>query len=552
VTQWNPAFRGMKYPAYAGGRRAALLRIKRGAPIARYLTRCSWANERPVFQWTLDLAIDVEFMKKDKAIVWFRRDLRLSDNPALNAAVRNADSVVPVYIHAPEEEAPWQIGAASKWWLHKSLVSLDASLRTQGSRLVIRQGPSLAQLMNLVQESDAKVVYWNRLYDPANVARDAKIKEELHAHGIDAESFKACVLYEPWEILRPDRSTFRVFTPFYKACVKSFDPEIPVGTPSCLKSPKRWPRGVTADDLKLMPKFDWASGIESAWSPGEGSARTRLGQFVDVSVATYERNRDFPAVDGVSRLSPHLHFGEISPRQIWQTVQAFGIEQQAETKVSSYLRQLIWRDFAHSLLFHFPHTTTKPYNDKFRSFPWVETDAETIRAWTKGRTGIPLVDAGMRELWDTGWMHNRVRMIAASFLTKNAMIHWLEGARWFWDTLVDADLANNTLGWQWTAGCGADAAPYFRVFNPVRQGERFEADGDYIRCWVPELKRLPAAYIHEPWRASQSILNDANLSLGQDYPFPILDLKKTRQRALDTYRHFKNQQGAEYEPPFMT
>jgi deoxyribodipyrimidine photo-lyase len=400
------------------------------------------------------------------SLVWFRLDLRTADNPALAAAAKLGE-VVPVFIWAPEEEGNWPPGTASRWWLQHSLAALDADLRKLGSRLIIRCGPTLTALRKLVKETGATAVFWNRRYEPALIARDTQVKQALIADGLQVESFNSALLFEPWEIKTGNGGPYQVFTPFYRACLAR--PLRPVGTT------RRAVRGARAlslklDKLDLLPKLDWARGFN--WQPGEAGAHRELKKFVASAMGRYAAGRDAPAIVGTSRLSPHLHFGEISPRQVWEAATA-----------EPYRRQLVWREFAHHLLYHFPHTTDQPLKRDFERFPW-HKDAKGLQAWRRGRTGFPLVDAGMRELWTTGWMHNRVRMVAASFLVKDLLIPWQEGARWFWDTLVDADLANNTLGWQWVAGCGADAAPFFRIFNPAMQAEKFDPTGEYCQHWM--------------------------------------------------------------------
>jgi len=395
------------------------------------------------------------------SIVWFRLDLRVADNPALAAAAQRG-AVVPVFIWAPEEERPWPPGAASRWWLHHSLTALAKDL----GGLVVRRGPSLAALRQLAQETGATAVFWNRRYEPALRARDTKVQQGLRADGLTVESFNSALLVEPWEIRTATGGPFRVFTPFYRACRKRSVPP-PVGRPGPLRV--RLAKSLRLDALELLPRVHWAGGFP--WQPGEAGARRQLRRF---RPAEYRANRDRPAVAGTSRLSPYLHFGEISPRQVWHAVAD-----------EDYRWQLFWREFAYHLLYHFPHTAEQPLRPEFEKFPWRQ-DAAALRAWHQGRTGFPIVDAGLRELWATGWMHNRVRLIAASFLVKDLLVPWQAGARWFWDTLVDADLANNTLGWQWVAGCGADAAPFFRIFNPVTQAEKFDPAGVYCRQWVKE------------------------------------------------------------------
>ena len=479
----------------------------------------------------------------EAAIVWFRQDMRLTDNPALSAALASYERVIPVYIHADDAKSGWSHGAASRWWLHHSLESLDASLRERGSRLIIRcKGSSADLLERLVEETGATHLYWNRLYEPHHIERDRTIKKRLLEQGLEVSSFNGALLFEPWEITKSDGSPFRVFTPFWKACVKKSLPAGHGDSPGQLPAVSKHISSEKLASLDLLPNIRWDSGLAENWRPGEAGAHDCLDAFLEDRVLRYKDDRDRPDRAGTSRLSPHLHFGEISPRQV------VGISNQAVDSsnqpgmvggTEAFVREVGWREFGYHLLYHFPHTVDKPLYDRFDAFPWERDYARNLDAWQHGRTGIPIVDAGMRELWHTGWMHNRVRMIVASLLTKNMLIPWQEGARWFWDTLVDADLASNTQGWQWTAGCGADAAPYFRIFNPVLQGEKFDPDGAYVRRWVPELKRLPAAFIHKPWEAPALVLKDAGVVLGKTYPKPMVDHGKARDAALAAYGKIK-------------
>lgn len=469
-------------------------------------------------------------------LVWFRRDLRLTDNPALAQAVADAESVVPVYIHAPEEADPWRPGAASDWWLHHSLASLERDLRARGSRLLLRQGPTLKCLQMLLQETGAEAVYWNRLNEPALVERDQAVEQALREHGVVAHTSNASLLFEPSELLSSQNTPYRVFTAFWRAGAErlaELSPPRPAAkrltpVPPTLSS-------LRLAELELLPRVAWDAGFR-IWTPGEAGALARLERFEDERLASYGDDRNRPDREGSSRLSPHLHFGEIGPRQVVAAIlQRAAGAADARSGAATYLKEIGWREFAHHLLHHYPHTTDRPLDGRFEHYPWTP-DAAALQAWRAGRTGVPIVDAGMRELWSTGWMHNRVRMIAASFLTKNLRIHWLEGARWFWDTLLDADLANNTLGWQWTAGCGADAAPYFRVFNPVLQAERFDPHRGYLRRWLPEISALPDALIHRPWVADERVLAAAGVRLGVHYPRPLVDLSASRAAALSGYR----------------
>ena len=468
------------------------------------------------------------------AIVWLRRDLRLADNPALSAALAAHKRILPVYIHAPDEEAPWAPGAASRWWLHHALADLSRQL---GGRLLIRSGESLAVLRELIAGSGAEAVYWNRLYEPALIERDTAIKQRLRDDGVKAESANAALLFEPWEVSNKQGKPFRVFTPFWKHLSAQGLPHRAGEAPTLARrlvsrSDLDGLAPVALDRLGLLPEIDWDSGIAAHWTPTRGAAEGRLDEFLATDLARYEHGRDLPAKDQVSRLSPYLHFGQIGPREIVAACRAH------EESAAAFLRELGWREFACYQLYHFPHTSDEPMDARFAGFPWRDDDAQ-LRAWQRGRTGIPMVDAGMRQLWATGTMHNRVRMIVASFLTKNLLLPWQAGARWFWDTLVDADLASNSLGWQWTAGSGADAAPYFRVFNPVLQGEKFDKRGDYVRRWVPELAGLPDKWLHKPWEAPAEVLEAAGVTLGRHYPQPLVDLKATRLRALDAWSRIK-------------
>jgi deoxyribodipyrimidine photo-lyase len=478
------------------------------------------------------------------ALIWFRRDLRLDDNPALQAALRAGQAPVCVYIHAPEEEAPWAPGAATQAWLHRSLLALDADLRARGSRLVIRRGDSLAELEKLIAETQAEALHWNRLYEPASIARDTRIKQGLKSRGLTVESHNAALLVEPWTVQTGSGDPYRVFTPFWKNAKQRLDPQAPPAAPARLPEPPPRLAGLDVADLKLEPRKPeprWDAGFWDDWQPGEAGAAELLDAFLDGAATGYKEQRNYPDRIATSKLSPHLHFGEISPRRIVAAVLARRWPAAAQPDIDHFLSELGWREFSHHLLFHFPHTANENLNPKFEAFRWATPDAAHLRAWQRGRTGVPIVDAGMRELWHTGWMHNRLRMVVASFLTKNLRYHWLHGARWFWDTLVDADLPNNTQGWQWTAGTGADAAPYFRIFSPIAQAEKFDPAGKYIRRWVPELAKLPDSALAAPWE-QPALLRQ----LAPDYPArPIVDLKASREAALEAYSGPKTKPPAE-------
>lgn len=471
------------------------------------------------------------------SIVWFRQDLRLADNPALNAAIRRGLPIVPVYIWAPDEEGAWPPGGATRWWLHHSLTALEADLRQLGSRLILRHGSSRSCLESLMAETGADQIFWNRRYEPHIIERDQAIKQAL-----PCQSLNGSLLFEAGSVLNKAGKPFQVFTPFYKTCLQHEPPAEPLEVPGKLSSPASWPDSQPIEKLHLLPTLPWADDFPAHWQPGEAGAQAHLSRFLDDDVIDYKQARDFPALSSTSRLSPHLHFGEISPRQIWSIAHNQAAADPAPGLVSGvgdYLRQVIWREFAHQLMFHFPHTPTTPLRPEYARFPWLD-DPSSLRAWQQGQTGYPIVDAGMRELWHTGWMHNRVRMIVGSFLVKHLLLPWQAGAEWFWDTLVDADLANNTMGWQWIGGCGADAAPYFRIFNPIIQGEKFDADGAYTRRWVPELAKMPEKFLYKPWEATPMELLDAGVTLGKTYPWPIVDHKAGRERALDALASLKD------------
>ena len=478
------------------------------------------------------------------ALVWFRRDFRVADHPALHHALQTHARVIPIYIHAPAEEAGWPPGAASRWWLHHSLSAHAARLAELGAPLVIRQGSdSLAELRRLIAETGATAVHWNRLYEPSIVARDKAIKAALREAGIAAESHNSALLAEPWDVKTGGGDPYRVFTPFWRnAGARAVRDPLPA--PARIPAPAQLPASLPVEALKLLPTIRWDGGFYEHWTPGESGAWAQAEAFCADGAARYHDQRDLPAAASTSSLSPHLHFGEIGPVQLVQRSRQLIAENHAQGLVGNvehFVRELGWREFSHHLLFHYPATTDQPMYDKFAAFPWRDPAdyADDLRAWQRGATGVPIVDAGMRQLWHTGWMHNRVRMIVASFLTKNLLIPWQEGARWFWDTLVDASLPQNSLGWQWAAGCGADAAPYFRIFNPVLQSAKFDGEGRYLRRWVPEIAKLPDASLHAPWEAKPSVWLAAKFSPGRDYPKPIVSLSESRDRALAAYARIK-------------
>ena len=455
-------------------------------------------------------------------IVWFRQDLRLSDNPALYEASKQADKkIIPLYILDDENAGPWKIGGASRVWLHHSLKALNESLN---GKLIIKKGDAKKVLADLIKNESIDAVYWNRCYEPWRIKRDEDIKQNL---GVECKSFNGSLLWEPWTIKNQQGGPYKVFTPFYrKGCMNAPAPREPISKPNPINLQEDI-QSDGVDSLELLPKINWHRNMANHWTIGEKVAQGKLGAFLAHGLNDYKEGRNFPAKNNVSQLSPYLHFGEISPHQVWYAADIQGKEQRLEKDLGHFHSELGWREFSNSLLYHFPTLPTEPFQEKFADFPWTEDDA-SLEKWRKGETGYPIVDAAMRELWETGYMHNRCRMVVGSFLVKNMLLHWHEGEKWFWDTLIDADLANNSASWQWIAGCGADAAPYFRIFNPVLQSKRFDPDGDYIRKWVPELKDVPNKHIHEPWE------HDI-----KGYPKPILDHGESRDRALAAYEKIK-------------
>ncbi len=475
--------------------------------------------------------MDLRGARVTVGIFWFRRDLRLTDNPLLRRAAEECEQLLPVYVHAPGGGAEQGEGAASRWWLHHSLVALDAELRERGSMLWRQRGRVAPVLAQVAAEIGARRVYWNRRYEPAETAHEARLLTTLSRRGLVVTTGHGGLLAAPEHGTKPDGSAYRVFSAFWRARLRAGLDLAVASAPKRLPPlPAPLPPSERLAQSERLPRVRWDDGLTVHWRPGEAGARARLAQFLDAALAGYVENRERPDREGTSRLSPHLHFGEIGPRQIAAAVEAWADAGGNRSAAEAFLRQLGWREFAHHLLYHFPETPERPLDRRFERFPW-QPDPAHLRAWQRGETGIPLVDAGMRELWHTGWMHNRVRMVVASFLTKNLLIPWQEGAAWFRDTLVDADLANNVLGWQWVAGSGADAAPYFRIFNPVTQGVRFDPEGRYVTRWLPELRGLPVHYRHRPWQTPTP---------PAAYPPPIVDLAGSRQRALAAFARVRS------------
>ena len=468
-------------------------------------------------------------------IMWFRQDLRLNDNPAIIEANNSGLKILPVYILDDINSSNWKIGSASRWWLNESLKKLNDSLN---HNLCFMSGDSVKCLNNLISTYNVKSVYFNKCYEPWRIQSDEKIINFLSNKDINTFQLNGSLLFEPESTVKEDGTPYKVFTPFYrKGCLQnSPEPRIPLEKPKNIKFLKHVE--LQLEELELLPKKNWYKDFKDDWSPGENGAREKLNQFLQLGIHNYKDGRNFPSKKNVSRLSPHLHHGEISPNTVW-----YEVKEKAETMDSyrdgdHYLSELGWREFSYNLLYFFPYLPKENLQKKFDNFPWEENNESLIK-WQKGETGYPIVDAGMRELWKTGYLHNRVRMIVGSFLVKNLLLHWHHGQEWFWETLVDADLANNSASWQWVSGSGADAAPYFRIFNPVTQGEKFDPNGEYIKHYIPELKNLNGKFLYAPWEAPESVLEAAGIELGKNYPKPIVDLKLSREKALAAFEELK-------------
>lgn len=479
-------------------------------------------------------------MTEKTALIWFRQDLRLADNPALHYAVENGYSIIPIYILDDGNAADWAMGGASRWWTHRALESLNKDL---DGKLTFFKGRADEILPELVTEIGAKAVFWNRCYEPWRIKRDKEIKETLQDQDITVESFNGSLLWEPWEILKNDGTPYKVFTPYYrKGCLNTRDPKTPIDQPKSLDlvTIQASDISVSLDDLNLLPSIQWYDDMDALWDVSENGALNRLNDFLDEGLSGYKELRNNPSLPNVSRLSPYLHHGQISPRQVWYMAKSYAAANSvSDSDIDHFCSELGWREFSYYLLYHFPKITWENLQEKFNDFPWVAQESHDLERWRRGQTGIPIVDAGMRQLYKEGWMHNRVRMIVGSLLVKNLLIHWHRGEEWFWDTLVDADLAANSASWQWVAGSGADAAPYFRIFNPITQGEKFDTEGEYVRKYVPELKDMPQQFIHKPWEAGPLILEAAGVKLGETYPEPIVDIKESRERALKAFETTK-------------
>lgn len=464
-------------------------------------------------------------------IFWFRQDLRIIDNPALAAAAAQGQ-FLPIFILDDEISGPqWRWGGASRWWLHHSLVAL----RKDVGHLALFRGDPRELLPAIIKDVGASAVYWNRCYEPFAIARDTELKTSLQRLGIDVQSFNGSLLHEPWEVATDSGTPFKVYTSYWRASL-SKSVAVPLPSPKVTKKAPA-AMGDHLEDWGLLPKSpNWAAGWKHLWTPGEAGALARIDEFAKSGLGGYGELRDRPDLQGTSRLSPHLHWGEISPRQIWARLAWEAEDPLKRNGANKFLSEVGWREFAYQMLYHFPKLPEQNWRPNFDFYPWRDSP-DDLKAWQRGITGYPLVDAGMRELWHTGWMHNRIRMITASFLVKHLRIDWRRGEAWFWDTLVDADLANNAAGWQWVAGSGADTSPYFRIFNPITQGKKFDPNGDYVRRWCPELTRLPNEFIHAPFKAKSDVLAKAGITLGRNYPLPIVDHDLARKAALDGYQN---------------
>ncbi|ODN69011.1 cryptochrome/photolyase family protein [Methylobrevis pamukkalensis] len=477
----------------------------------------------------------------DVRIVWFRDDLRLSDNPALSEACRDDGPVVALYILDDVSPGIRPLGGARRWWLHHSLQALAIDLQAIGIPLLLRRGPAGKVLPEVVEAVGARQVHWNRRYTAAGIAIDTALRTDLKAQGVEVESHNGSLLIEPFAVTKGDGGWFKVFTPFWKAARERIGtPRSPLPVPKPRQAPALDVTGDRLVDWGLLPtKPDWSGGLAKTWTPGEAGARERLETFLDDGLARYKAQRDEPAAGAVSMMSPYLAFGEISPVTLWHAAAAAG-GGRSDASVEKFLAELGWREFSYHLLYHFPDLGQQNFQPRFDGFSW-KGDPAALAAWQKGQTGYPIVDAGMRQLWRTGWMHNRVRMVVASFLVKHLLIDWRAGEAWFWDTLVDADPANNAASWQWVAGSGADAAPYFRIFNPILQGEKFDTAGRYVRDHVPELAGLPDKWLNKPWQAPSDVRRRADVRLGKTYPEPVVDHDAARQRALAAFQEIKDQ-----------
>ncbi len=470
-------------------------------------------------------------LEKNINVMWFRQDLRLADNPALTNALEDGKTL-PIFILDNVNSKEHLNGAASKWWLHHSLIKLNKSLK---NKLCFFIGNPMDILDEIRKQYEISNIFWNRCYEPWRVKRDKKIKKYFNDQNVNVNTFNGSLLWEPWNISKKDGTPYKVFTPYYrKGCLNSDKPRMPLPAPNLSNLISIDNHDLKIEDLELMPKHNWYNKMISLWSPGEEGAHSKIEEFISNGLINYKEGRNFPSNQNVSQLSPHLHFGEVSPNQVWYRAKTKEGKLGIKKDLDHFLSELGWREFSFNLLYHFPFLPKENLQKKFDNFPW-DNDKNKLKKWQRGLTGYPIVDAGMQELWQTGYMHNRLRMIVGSFLVKNLLLHWHHGERWFWDCLIDADLANNSAGWQWIAGSGADAAPYFRIFNPITQGQKFDADGKYTRKYLPVLNDMPDKFLFNPWEAPEDVLKSAGIKLGENYPLPIVEIGSSRQKALEAF-----------------
>ena len=470
-------------------------------------------------------------LAKNINVMWFRQDLRLADNPALTNALEDGKTL-PIFILDNFNSKEHVNGAASKWWLHHSLIKLNKSLK---NKLCFFTGNPIDILDEIHKQFEISNIFWSRCYEPWRIKRDKKIKKHFNDQNVNVNTFNGSLLWEPWNIAKKDGTPYKVFTPYYrKGCLNSDKPRMPLPAPNLSNLISIDNHDLKIEDLELMPKHNWYNKMISLWSPGEEGALNKIEEFISNGLNNYKEGRNFPSNQNVSQLSPHLHFGEVSPNQVWYRAKTKEGKLGIKKDLDHFLSELGWREFSFNLLYHFPFLPKENLQKKFDNFPW-DNDKDKLKKWQKGLTGYPIVDAGMQELWQTGYMHNRLRMVVGSFLVKNLLLHWHHGERWFWDCLIDADLASNSAGWQWIAGSGADAAPYFRIFNPITQGQKFDPDGKYTRKYLPVLNDMPDKFLFNPWEAPEDVLRSAGVKLGENYPLPIVEIGSSRQKALEAF-----------------
>ena len=470
-------------------------------------------------------------LAKNINVMWFRQDLRLADNPALTNALKDGKTL-PIFILDDFNSKEHVNGAASKWWLHHSLIKLNKSLK---NKLCFFVGNPIDILDEIHKQFEISNIFWSRCYEPWRIKRDKKIKKYFNDQNVNVNTFNGSLLWEPWNIAKKDGTPYKVFTPYYrKGCLNSDKPRMPLPAPNLSNLISIDNHDLKIEDLELMPKHNWYNKMISLWSPGEEGAHSKIEEFISNGLNNYKEGRNFPSNQNVSQLSPHLHFGEVSPNQVWYRAKTKEGKLGIKKDLDHFLSELGWREFSFNLLYHFPFLPKENLQKKFDNFPW-DNDKDKLKKWQKGLTGYPIVDAGMQELWQTGYMHNRLRMVVGSFLVKNLLLHWHHGERWFWDCLIDADLASNSAGWQWIAGSGADAAPYFRIFNPITQGQKFDPDGKYTRKYLPVLNDMPDKFLFNPWEAPEDVLRSAGVKLGENYPLPIVEIGSSRQKALEAF-----------------